>query len=122
MNIFVGDLVFEAVELDVQRLFEGFGEVNSVTIVKEKNGIKSRGFGFVDMPDEAEALSAIQGLNGKEFMGRALKISQARKKLEVGYARGRGRNGSPGYKKGRRARSFLMRKAKVKVAPAKKAH
>jgi RNA recognition motif-containing protein len=120
MNIFVGDLSFEAIEADLKRAFEAFGKVNSVTIIKEKNGIKSRGFGFVDMPDDAEGIEAINGLNDKEFMGRVLKVSRARKKLEVGHGRGRGRNGSPGYKKGRRARSFMMRKAKVKVAPVKK--
>ncbi len=121
MNIFVGDLAFEAIEADLKRLFESFGKINSVIIIKEKNGIKSRGFGFVDMPDEAEGLSAINDLNGKEFMGRVLKVSRARKKLEVGQKRGRGRNGSPGYKKGRRTRSFMMRKAKVKAPPAKEA-
>ena len=113
MNIFVGDLAFEAIESDLKRLFEGFGRVNSVTIIKEKNGIKSRGYGFVDMPDDEEGLGAINGLTGKDFMGRVLNVSLARKKPEVGHGRGRGRNGSPGYKKGRRTRSFMMRKAKV---------
>jgi len=119
MNIFVGDLAFEVIEAGLKRLFESFGKVNSVTIIKEKNGIKSRGFGFVDMPDDTEGLSAIKGLNDREFMGRVLKVSRARKKLEAGHGRGRGRNGSPGYKRGRRTRSFLLRKAKAKAAPAK---
>jgi len=115
MNIFVGDLAFEAVEEDLKRLFESFGKVNSVVIIKEKNGVKSRGFGFVDMPDEAEGLSAIKDLNAKDFMGRALKVSKARKKIDVGRQRGRLKSEKPGYKKGRRGRSFMLRKARAKT-------
>lgn len=82
MIIFVGNLSFDAVEADVQKLFEGFGNVASVVIVmrKEKNGPKSRGFGFVEMPDEQQALAAIAAFNGKEFMGRVLNVDPARSK------------------------------------------
>lgn len=59
MNIFVGNLSFAAKEEDVYRVFAGFGAVANVAIVMEKKGKKSRGFGFVEMPDEQEALSAI---------------------------------------------------------------
>jgi hypothetical protein len=80
MNIFVGNLSFEATEGDVKKLFEGFGNVASVVIVmrKEKKTPKSRGFGFVQMPDEQQALAAIAALNGKEFMGRVLDVNPAR--------------------------------------------
>ena len=82
MNIFVGNLSFDAVEADVKKLFEGFGNVASVVIVrrKEKKTPKSRGFGFVEMPDEQQALAAIAALNGKEFMGRVLNVDPARPK------------------------------------------
>ena len=83
MNIFVGNLSFDATEADVRKLFEGFGSVASVRIVMEKKGTKSRGFGFGQMPDEQQAQAAIAALNGKEFMGRPLNVSPARPKPEV---------------------------------------
>jgi len=85
MNIFVGNLSFDANEGDIKKLFEGFGNVVSVVIVmsKDKKMPKSRGFGFVQMPDEQQALAAIDVLNGKEFMGRALNVNPGRSKTEV---------------------------------------
>ena len=85
MHIFVGNLSFESNEGDVKKLFEGFGNVASVAIVmrKEKKAPKSRGFGFVDMPDEQQALAAIAGINGKEFMGRVHDVEPARPKVEA---------------------------------------
>jgi RNA recognition motif-containing protein len=85
MNIFVGNLSFDANEGDVKKLFEGFGNVASAVIVmrKEKKAPKSRGFGFVQMPDEQQALAAITALNGKEFMGRVLDVNPARPKTEA---------------------------------------
>lgn len=85
MNIFVGNLSFEAAEADVKKLFEGFGSVLSAAIVmeKQKKAPKSRGFGFVEMPDDEQAGAAISALNGKEFMGRALNVSAARSKEEA---------------------------------------
>jgi len=85
MNIFVGNLSFDATESDVKQLFAGFGNVASVAIVmrKEKKTPKSRGFAFVQMPDEEQALAAIAALNGKEFMGRVLDVDPARPKAEA---------------------------------------
>ncbi|MDP2940008.1 MAG: hypothetical protein Q8O13_08020 [Candidatus Omnitrophota bacterium] len=85
MNIFVGNLSFEANEGDVKKLFEGFGNAASVVIVmrKEKKAPKSRGFGFVQMLDEQQALAAIAALNGKEFMGRVINVNPARPKTEA---------------------------------------
>jgi RNA recognition motif-containing protein len=85
MNIFVGNLSFDATDLDVKALFEGFGNVASAVIVmrKEKKAPKSRGFGFVEMPDEQQALAAIAGLNGKEFMGRVIDVNPTRPKTEA---------------------------------------
>jgi len=74
MNIFVGNLSFDAKEIDVQRVFMAFGVVTSVAIVMEKKGKKSRGFGFVQMPDEQEALAAIAQLQGKEILGRPINV------------------------------------------------
>jgi RNA recognition motif-containing protein len=85
MNIFVGNLSFDATQGDVKKLFEGFGNVTSVVIVvrKEKKVPKSRGFGFVEMPDEQQAFAAIAALNGKEFMGRVLNVNPTRPKTEA---------------------------------------
>lgn len=83
MNIFVGNLLFEANEDDLMKLFAGFGTVISVSIVMEKKGAKSRGFGFVEMSSEQEAKLAIAALDGKEFMGRLLNVSPALPKSEA---------------------------------------
>jgi len=85
MNIFLGNLSFASTEEDVKKLFEGFGNVASVVIVmrKEKKTPKSRGFGFVEMPDEQQALAAMAALNGKEFMGRLLNVNPTRPKTEA---------------------------------------
>lgn len=85
MNIFVGNLSFDATETDVKKLFEDFGNVTSVVIVmrKEKKVPKSRGFGFVQMPDEQQALAAMVAFNGKEFMGRVLNVNPTRPKTET---------------------------------------
>ncbi|MCX5707302.1 MAG: hypothetical protein NTW13_06620 [Candidatus Omnitrophica bacterium] len=80
MNIFVGNLLFEATEEDVRKAFTVFGSVASVEIVMEKKGVKSRGFGFVQMPDEEEAQAAIAALNARDFMGRVLNVEVARPK------------------------------------------
>ena len=83
MNIFVGNMSFDAKEEDIKKLFEGFGSVVSVVIVKEKNGIKSRGFGFVEMADQKQGEAAIVALNTKEFLGRPLNVSPERPKSEL---------------------------------------
>jgi RNA recognition motif-containing protein len=78
MNIYCGNLNWQTTEADLQTAFEAFGEVSSVTIIKDKYTSQSRGFGFVEMPNNDEAQAAIEGLNGKELDGRTLRIDQAR--------------------------------------------
>ena len=73
-NIFVGNLAFTATKEDVQKLFEPFGAVANVVIMERKKG-KSRGYGFVDMPNEEEKNKAIAALHGKEFMWRVIEVS-----------------------------------------------
>ncbi len=107
MNIFVGNLLFEATEADVRKIFRNYGEVAGVSIVMEKNGAKSRGFGFVEMPKEEQALAAIEGLNEKDFMGRPLLVSQA---VSPGKKK---ESKQSAYKAGRRSRSYMRKKAKV---------
>ena len=82
MNIYVGNLSNEVTEEDLKQAFEGFGQVVSVNIIKDRYSGESRGFGFVEMPAKAEAQSAIEGLNGKELKGQMLKVSEARPRSE----------------------------------------
>ena len=78
MNIYVGNLSPEVTEDDLLEAFDEFGQVESVKIITERGSGESRGFGFVEMPAEAEAQSAINGLNGKELKGGTLKVNEAR--------------------------------------------
>jgi len=78
MNLYVGNLNWQTTEADLQTAFEAFGQVTSVTIIKDKYTGQSRGFGFVEMADDSEGQAAIDGLNGKELDGRTLRIDRAR--------------------------------------------
>ena len=78
MDIYVGNFSFETTEEDLRAEFEIFGEVTKVKIIRDRFTNKSRGFGFVEMQSEGEALAAIDGLNGKEMGERTLKVNKAR--------------------------------------------
>jgi RNA recognition motif-containing protein len=82
MNIYVGNLSFDATENDLREAFEAFGQVSSVNIIKDRYSGKSRGFGFVEMADEAGALVAIDSMNGKPLKDRQLKVNKARPRPE----------------------------------------
>ncbi len=99
MNIYVGNLSRSISEEEVKKAFEAFGQVTSVTIIKDKFTGESRGFGFVEMPTKDEADAAIAGLNGKELQGRALNVNEARPRTERG---GRGGGGGERRDSGRR--------------------
>jgi len=97
MNIYVGNLSYEVTEEDLKQAFEGFGQVESVNIIKDRYSGESRGFGFVEMSDKAEAESAIEGLNGKELKGRTLNVNEARPRSEGGRGGGRQGGGRRSY-------------------------
>ena len=78
MNIYAGNLSNEVTEEDLRQAFEAFGQVESVTIIKDKFTGESRGFGFVEMPAKAEAQAAIDGLKDTELKGRTLNVNEAR--------------------------------------------
>jgi cold-inducible RNA-binding protein len=78
MNIYVGNLSFDTTESDIENAFGEFGEVETVNIVKDRETRRSRGFGFVEMKDAQAAQRAIEGLNLKEFAGRAVTVNEAR--------------------------------------------
>jgi RNA recognition motif-containing protein len=81
MNIYVSNIPFKMVDDQLKELFSEFGEVISSKIIKDKFTQRSRGFGFVEMPDES-AKQAIDGLNGREVMGLELRVNEARPKTE----------------------------------------
>ena len=97
MNIYVGNLSFDAGESDVRQLFEAHGQVASVSIIEDKFTGRPRGFAFVEMPTDAEAQAAIAGLNGKDFKGRPLTVNEARPRTEH---RGGGGGGFKGGHRG----------------------
>ena len=78
MNLYVGNLSFQTSEDDLQAAFAEFGQIASVTVIRDKFSGQSRGFGFVEMPNQAEALAAISGLAGKEVGGRSITVNEAR--------------------------------------------
>ena len=78
MNIYVGNLSYGMSEDELREAFRAFGEVSSVKILMDRETGRSRGFGFVEMPNKSEAETAIAQLNGKDVGGRALRINEAR--------------------------------------------
>jgi len=96
MNIYVGSLSYDMNEEELKRAFEAFGQVESVNIINDKFTGKSKGFGFVEMPVEAEGEAAIDGLNGKELKGRTLSVNKARPRTEGTGDRRGGGGGRPG--------------------------
>ncbi len=91
MNIYVGNMSYEVTEEDLKQAFEGFGQVETVKVIKDNYTGRSKGFGFVEMPDKAEGQSAINDLNGKELKGRTLNVNEARPRTEGGGRGGGGR-------------------------------
>lgn len=90
MNIYVGNLPFSTAEEDLRTAFAAFGQVTSVAVIKDQFTGQSRGFGFVEMPNKDEGTAAINGLNGKDLKGRALKVNEARPREERGPSHGGG--------------------------------
>ncbi len=82
MTIFVSNLSFKVTDDQLNDLFAKFGGVNSARVMTDKMSGRSRGFGFVEMPDDAAAQKAIDGLNGTDYDGRPLSVNIARPKKE----------------------------------------
>lgn len=102
MNIYVGNLSSDVTDDDLRQAFEAYGQVESANVIVDRFSGESRGFGFVEMPDKAEAQAAIEGLNDQELKGRSLRVNEARPKGE-GRRRGGG-GGRPGGGGGRGGR------------------
>jgi len=101
-NIFVGNLTFGATEDAVRSMFEAYGPVDRVSIVTDRDTGRSKGFGFVEMPNDSEGDAAINALNGRELDGRNLTINEARPKSEGGGGNRGGRGGGGGGRQNNR--------------------
>jgi RNA recognition motif-containing protein len=101
-NIFVGNLSFGATEESVRSIFEAHGTVDRVSIVTDRDTGRSRGFGFVEMPNDNEGNAAINSVNGREIDGRSLNVNEARPKEDRGgFGGGRGNSGGGGRRNNR---------------------
>jgi len=92
VNIYVGNLSFNATETDIRDAFAAFGTVEKAAVITDKGTGQSRGFGFVEMPNKEEALKAIAALNGKDLKGRALKVNEAQPRTDRPRTGGFGRD------------------------------
>ena len=97
MNIYVSNLNFRTRGESLQTLFGEYGEVSSANIITDRETGRSRGFGFVEMPDESAARNAINALNGFELDERAINVNEARPKTERSDRGGYGSNLGGGY-------------------------
>ena len=82
MNIYVGNLSFKATEEEVRQAFSQYGEVTSVNIIQDRETGRSRGFCFVEMPNQEEGNTAIQALNQADIAGRVVNVNEARPRRE----------------------------------------
>jgi cold-inducible RNA-binding protein len=98
MNVYVGNLPYSTASDDLRSAFEAYGEVTSANVISDRDSGRSKGFGFVEMSDDAAALKAIEGLNGSEMDGRTVTVNEARPRED--RPRGGGRGGSGGSRGG----------------------
>ncbi len=82
MNIYVGNLSYDAKEDDLRNAFEAFGEVDASRIITDRDSGRSKGFGFVEMPNDEEARKAIESLNETDLQGRNMNVNEARPKTD----------------------------------------
>jgi RNA recognition motif-containing protein len=104
MDIYVGNLPYQTNDEDLRELFSAYGNVSSARVIMDKFSGQSRGFGFVEMPDKAEAEAAIQNTNGADFQGRSLRVNESQPKPRgerSGFGGGGGGGGRGGFGGGR---------------------
>jgi RNA recognition motif-containing protein len=102
IRLFVGNLNFKTTSEDLQELFGQAGEVQSASVVTDRETGRSRGFGFVEMASQEDGQRAIEQFNGKEFNGRNLTVNEARPREDRGFGGGGGGGGGGGYNRGGR--------------------
>jgi RNA recognition motif-containing protein len=97
MDIYVGNLPYEADDQQLKELFGQHGQVTSARVVMDKFSGRSKGFGFVEMPDRDEANTAIEALNGADFLGRNMRVNESQPRPRTGGSGGGGgRDGGGG--------------------------
>ena len=77
MNLYIGNLSYNVKESDLRNVMEEYGTVDSVKLIIDRDTRKSKGFAFVEMPDDAEANNVIKQLNGAEYVGRSMVVKEA---------------------------------------------
>ncbi|HHV85177.1 MAG TPA: RNA-binding protein [Petrimonas sp.] len=105
MNIFVAGLSYQINDADLKELFEEYGEITSAKIITDRETRRSKGYGFVEMADE-DGQRAIEELNGAEYDGRTLSVSEARPRAEGEHSRGGNRGGGNRGGYGNRERRY----------------
>ena len=90
VNIYVGNLSYQVTDEDLREAFAGYGEIASTSVIRDKFTNESKGFGFVEMPRQADAEAAIKELNGSDLKGRSLTVNQARPRNSGGGRRNEG--------------------------------
>ena len=92
MNIYVGQLPYSVTEPDLNELFSEFGEIESVNLIMDRYSGRSKGFGFIDMPNNSEADTAIKALNKSMLKGREVKVNQVQQQRRNKRSKRRFRN------------------------------
>tara|TARA_R110002096_G_scaffold324349_6_gene518439 strand:+ start:2092 stop:2376 length:285 start_codon:yes stop_codon:yes gene_type:complete len=82
MNIYVGNLSYDVSDDNLREVFEAYGEVSSAKVITDKYSGRSKGFGFVEMADDAQATAAVEQLDGAELDGRPVRVNEARPREE----------------------------------------
>jgi len=82
MNIYIGNLAWGVTDENLKQAFEKFGEVARATVIMDRFSGKSKGFGFVEMPDKDKAAEAIKGMDGKDLMGRSVRVNEAKPRAD----------------------------------------
>jgi len=108
MNLYVGNLSFKTTDTALKEVFQAHGQIEAVRLIMDRDSGRSKGFGFVDMPNREEAAAAIKALHGTDLDGRTIVVNEARPKTEGGERRGDGgfgggeRRGGGGFGNGER--------------------
>ena len=97
MNIYAGNLAYSVTDHSLKEIFEEFGAVDSARVIQDRSTGRSKGFGFVEMPNNDEAKAAINALNGKEIDSRSITVNESRPKPQGGGGGGGNRGGRSRY-------------------------
>ncbi|HOZ49461.1 MAG TPA: RNA-binding protein [Candidatus Hydrogenedentes bacterium] len=96
MRIYAGNLSYTTTDESLEAAFQAYGEVESARVITDRDSGRSKGFGFVEMPERDQAMAAIEGLNGTDLDGRSITVNEARPRPEGGGGGGGGRRGGGG--------------------------